>query len=46
MPHDGNMTKAEFLKRLETLSDERFEAVAPYLEADLDAIADFDELHS
>jgi hypothetical protein len=32
------MTRAAFLRKIETLTDEEIERVAPYLEAGLDAI--------
>jgi hypothetical protein len=38
------MTKSQIIERIEALSDEDMARVAPYLEADLDALADADEV--
>jgi hypothetical protein len=40
------MTKSELIKRLESLTDDQFSAVAPYLEADLEAADDLSALIS
>jgi hypothetical protein len=32
------MTRTDALRRIETLTDDEFDRVAPYLEADLDAV--------
>jgi hypothetical protein len=40
------MTKSELIKRLESLTDDQFSAVAPYLEADLEAADDLPALIS
>jgi hypothetical protein len=44
--HGGKMTKSELIKRLESLTDDQFSAVAPYLEADLEAADDLPALIS
>jgi hypothetical protein len=38
------MTRAEVLERIESLTDEEFDRVAPYLEADLDAADDLPDM--
>lgn len=44
LPHDDDMTKAEFLARVQGLSEQAFSEVAPYLEADLDAASELASL--
>ena len=39
------MTKEDLIKRLKELSDLRFSQVAPFIEADLDAVDDLAALH-
>ncbi len=39
------MTKEDLIKRLKDLSDLRFSQVAPFIEADLDAVDDLASLH-
>jgi hypothetical protein len=36
--------RRDLIERIESLSDEEIERVGPYLEADLDALVDLDEL--
>lgn len=38
------MTKADFMKRVEGLSEDQFAKVAPYLEADLDVLEELSGL--
>ena len=38
------MNRRDLIERIESLSDEEIERVGPYLEADLDALVDLDEL--
>ena len=38
------MTRADVLQRIESLTDDDLNRVAPYLEADLDAVADLPAL--
>lgn len=38
------MTRAEVIQRIKSLTDEEFERVAPYLESDLDAVDDWEDL--
>jgi hypothetical protein len=38
------MTRAGLLQRIESLTDDELDRVAPYLEADLDAVADLPSL--
>ena len=42
---NGFMTRQEFIRKLGTLSDEEFNRVAPFLEADLEAVEDLAALH-
>ena len=39
------MTKEDLIKKINELSDDRFEHVLPFLEADLDAAEDLGALH-
>jgi hypothetical protein len=45
-PHNPGMAvnRRDLIERIESLSDEEIERVGPYLEADLDALVDLDEL--
>jgi len=38
------MTRTDLIERLKALSDDEVARIAPYLEADLDAVADIEEL--
>ena len=38
------VNRRDLIERIESLSDEEIERVGPYLEADLDALVDLDEL--
>ena len=38
------MTRAELIQRIQALTDEELERVLPFLEADLDLLADVEEL--
>lgn len=40
------MTRDQLLDRLQRLSDDQFVRLAPFLEADLDALADIPDLHA
>jgi len=39
------MTRQDFIRKLATLSDEEFNRVVPFLEADLEAVEDLAALH-
>ncbi len=38
--------RAELIERIKSLSDDEMERVAPYIEADLDAVDDLDALYA
>ncbi len=38
--------RAELIERIKSLSDDEIQRVAPYIEADLDAVDDLDALHT
>ena len=40
------MTRAQILERLGKLSDDQFARLAPFIEADLAALDDLDEIHA
>ena len=40
------MNRRELIERIEALSEDEIERVGPYLEADLDALVDLDELRA
>lgn len=42
---NGAVTKEDLIRRLKGLSEDRFAQVAPFLEADLDAVDDLAALH-
>ena len=42
---NGDVTKEDLIKRLKELSEDRFAQVAPFIEADLDAVEDLAALH-
>jgi len=40
------MTKEAFLKQVESLTDEQFEIVSPFLEADIEAVGSLSDLRN
>jgi hypothetical protein len=42
---NGNVTKEDLIKKLKDLSEDHFARVAPFLEADLEAVDDLAILH-